>query len=231
VTLKVVTTAARRSKRAGRPESSAPTREVILDTAERLFAARGVDGLALRDLAQEMGLTAPSLYNHFSSKQALYEAVLERGLRPIFNLIVEAWHPGAVRPDQVRSTAERLTAHLSTHPHLARLLQRALLDQPGRFHVQISHWLSPIYRHGLAVIRESADTAGWEPAEVPYLAIGLFGLMFSYFINVSALESFDAWGDDAFSARSLKVQRQFLEKALARLLSLRPHAARRNRVI
>ena len=72
------------------PPAAVPTREAILDAAERLFSARGVDGVAVRDLAREMGLTPSSLYNHFSGKQALYEAVLERGLRPIVDLVAAA---------------------------------------------------------------------------------------------------------------------------------------------
>src|SRR5439155_11666267 len=71
--------------------TSAPTRELILDTAERLFAARGVDGVAVRDLAREMGITASSLYNHFPGKRALYDAVLARGLGPIVETVAVAW--------------------------------------------------------------------------------------------------------------------------------------------
>ncbi|MGH8701293.1 MAG: TetR/AcrR family transcriptional regulator, partial [Burkholderiales bacterium] len=66
-------TTVRKANRAASPETAPPTREVILDTAERLFAVHGVDSVALRDLARDMNLTAPSLYNHFPSKQALYD--------------------------------------------------------------------------------------------------------------------------------------------------------------
>jgi AcrR family transcriptional regulator len=96
----------RKSKRAAAAESAPPTREVILDTAERLFAMHGVDSVALRDLAREMNLTAPSLYNHFPSKQALYDAVLERGLQPILAAVAEAWHPGALRLEQMRASTK-----------------------------------------------------------------------------------------------------------------------------
>ena len=64
-----------------------PTREVILDAAERLFSAHGVDGVAVRDLARELQLTPSSLYNHFPGKQALCEAVLRARLRPIVELV------------------------------------------------------------------------------------------------------------------------------------------------
>jgi AcrR family transcriptional regulator len=195
-----------------------PTREVILDTAERLFAAHGVDGVAVRDLAREMNLTAPSLYNHFPGKQALYDAVLERGLRPIVETVAEAWQPGALRPDQMRLTVDRLIEHLATHPHLARLLQRALLEEGGHVHSLMAKWLAPLYRQGLDVIQATADEAGWEADELPHLTLGLFGMVFSYFTNAAALQSIAGWAGGPMSARSLAVQRRFLEKAIYRLL-------------
>src|SRR5438445_11968614 len=106
-------------RRAGHGAAALPTREVILDTAERLFAARGVEGVAVRDLAREMGITASSLYNHFPGKQALYDAVLERGLGPIVDVV--AGQDGQPVERRVHATLDRLTAHLTRHPHLARL--------------------------------------------------------------------------------------------------------------
>ncbi|MFQ5664963.1 MAG: TetR/AcrR family transcriptional regulator [Candidatus Binatia bacterium] len=204
-----------------------------MDTAEQLFAAQGVDRVALRDLARAMHLTAPSLYNHFSSKQDLYDAVLARGLRPILEAVAEAWHPGALRPEQMRVTVDKLTAHLAVHPHLARLMQRALLEQSGSVQKLIARWLTPLYRQGIAVIRESAREAGWAPDEVPHLALGLFGMVFSYFINASALETLGAGDGKPMSPRALAVQRRFLEKAIYRLLgpggrrTARKHKGRR----
>jgi hypothetical protein len=150
--------------------------------------------------------------------------VLDRGLRPILDLVVEAWHPGGVRLEELRASVDRLTSHLAAHPHLARLLQRALLDRPGQFHTLVSGWLTPLYREGLAVSAETAASAGWEPAAVPHLALGLFGLMFSYFSYVPALKDFAAWSEDPLSAPALRVQRRFLEEALFRLLGPRPGA-------
>jgi AcrR family transcriptional regulator len=212
---------ARDARRSGGGERVLPTREVILDTAERLFALRGIDGVTVRDLAREMGLTAPSLYNHFASKQALYDAVLERGLHPIADLLTQAWHPGALRPENVRATLDRLIAHLAKHPHLARLLQRVLLEETGSVQELISRWLSPLYREGFAVIRETAEVAGWDATELPHLTIGLFGLVFAYFTNTTALRLIAAGAGDPLSARSLEVQRVFMEKAIFRLLGPR----------
>jgi TetR/AcrR family transcriptional regulator len=206
-----------------------PTREIILDTAEHLFAVRGADAVTVRDLAREMNLTAPSLYNHFPSKQALYDAVLERGLHPIVDILIEAWHPGALRFDQMRVALDRLMTHLGKHPHLGRLLQRALLEETGTAQTLIARWLGPVYQQGLAVISETADDAGWEPAELPHLALGLFGLVFSYFTNIVALQRFGNAGPDSLSPNALTVQRRFLEKAVYRLLGPRRRSGNRRK--
>lgn len=205
----------------GRPRvdpAAQPTREAILDAAERLFTANGVDGVTMRDLAQHLGLTAPSLYNHFAGKQALYDAVLERGLRPLIDILVDAWAPGALEPDRMRATLDRVTGHLVQHPHLGRLLQRALLEESGGLHPLLARWLGPVYREGLAVIEASAADAGWTAEELPYLALGLFGLIFSYFVNTAALRDIAAPGAEPLSPQALAAQRRFLEKAVYRLL-------------
>lgn len=209
-------------KREATREPVPATRDVILDTAEQLFAVRGVDGVALRDLAREMNLTAPSLYNHFPSKQALYDAVLERGLRPIMEIVAEAWYPGALRPEQVRATVDKMITHLAAHPHLGRLLQRALLDESGSVQKLIARWLTPLYREGVNVIRESASIAGWDPEEVPHLVLGLFGMVFAYFTNAAGLQTFTGRGGEPMSPRALAIQRRFQEKAIYRLLG--PHS-------
>ena len=197
----------------------APTREVILDTAERLFAARGVEGVAVRDLAREMGITASSLYNHFPGKQALYDAVLERGLGPIVDVV--AGQDG-LGPERVHATLDRLTAHLARHPHLARLLQRALLEESAAVQALLARWVGSLYREGIAVVRKAARDAGWEAEQVPHLGVALFGMIFAYFTNATALRRLAGWGDDPFSARALAVQRRFLEQAIIRLLGPRP---------
>ena len=66
------------------------TAERILDAAEELFANHGYAGTALRDVASAVGLQTPSLYNHFPSKDALYAAVLERGIAPVLRALTSS---------------------------------------------------------------------------------------------------------------------------------------------
>src|SRR5437588_7471907 len=61
-------------------------RATILEAAGQLFGERGYDGTTLDDVAAAAGVTKPIIYRHFSSKQGLYLALLERHRQdlPIF---------------------------------------------------------------------------------------------------------------------------------------------------
>ena len=66
------------------------TSERILDAAEDCFARKGFAGTTLRDVADHVGIRIPSLYNHFPNKDALYAAVLHRGISPLLALLAQS---------------------------------------------------------------------------------------------------------------------------------------------
>ena len=64
-----------------RPESDPEPSTVaatIARVAARLFAERGFDATSIREIATASGVTKPTLYYHFGSKQGLGEAILTR---------------------------------------------------------------------------------------------------------------------------------------------------------
>lgn len=54
------------------------TSERLLDAAERLFAARGVDAVSVRAVNAAAGANVAAVHYHFGSKEALVDAVLRR---------------------------------------------------------------------------------------------------------------------------------------------------------
>lgn len=54
----------------------AATSREIRDTARRVLVEQGLEGLALRAVARDMGITAPALYRYYNSREHLLEAVV-----------------------------------------------------------------------------------------------------------------------------------------------------------
>ena len=53
------------------------TKQKIIEKALELFSVHGYDAVSVGDRAKAVGIKAPSLYNHFQSKQAIFEAIVE----------------------------------------------------------------------------------------------------------------------------------------------------------
>ncbi len=53
------------------------TKQKILDKALELFSAQGYDAVSVGEIAKAVGIKAPSLYNHFPSKRAIFDAIVE----------------------------------------------------------------------------------------------------------------------------------------------------------
>lgn len=62
-----------------RARRHARTRSEILDAAWRRAEQHGLGNLSLRDLAQDVGMRAPSLYTYFPSKAAIFDAMFAEG--------------------------------------------------------------------------------------------------------------------------------------------------------
>ncbi len=53
------------------------TKKMILKKALELFSESGYDAVSVGKIARAVGIKAPSLYNHFPSKQAIFDAIVE----------------------------------------------------------------------------------------------------------------------------------------------------------
>ena len=57
------------------------TKEQILLTALELFSQRGFDAVSVSDIAGKLGITKGALYRHYTSKQDIFEKIVERMYR------------------------------------------------------------------------------------------------------------------------------------------------------
>lgn len=101
----------------------------IVQTARRHFARFGYDGLVMKSVAAECGVTEAALYRYFASKEALYEAVIRDAAADVD--IPRLLAPVADTTDVGRLLLTVARAILRIHverPELARLLFHCSLD-------------------------------------------------------------------------------------------------------
>jgi AcrR family transcriptional regulator len=62
----------------------------ILDAARELLVTEGYDAVSTRRIADAVGVTATSIYLHFESKNALFEALVDEGMDCLYARLTEA---------------------------------------------------------------------------------------------------------------------------------------------
>jgi AcrR family transcriptional regulator len=106
----------------GRRRRRTLTRDELFEHALAIVDAEGLQALTMRRLARELGVKAPSLYNHVSSKEALVEGALSR-MRSEMRL------PDAQPEDWMSSMEAILSEYrrvLTAHPNMMPLAGRRL---------------------------------------------------------------------------------------------------------
>jgi AcrR family transcriptional regulator len=173
----MTTDAGRRVRRPSRGPGS------LLEVAVGEFITRGYDATSMEDLSRAAGITKSSFYHHFSSKEALLRAALERALSGLFAILDE---PGAVEGSPVerlrhivRGQVEVLTEDL---PYVTLLLrvrgntdtERWALEQRRAFDARVA-----------AIVREAVEQgqvqADVDPALAARLLSGLVNSVVEWF--------------------------------------------------
>lgn len=123
------------------PERSARVAEIV-DTARELLEREGPAGLTMRRVAGAMGIRAPSLYKHVSSKEELEALLMAEAFRGM-----GAELRGAIARAQNAGSKTTTLAELGRayrrwalgHPHLYRLVTNGPLPR-GRLPEGLEAW-------------------------------------------------------------------------------------------
>src|SRR6266851_1249752 len=112
-------------KRTGRPRAQdAPVMvEQILDVAFRAFATYGYDGVAVRTLNRELGVSHNLIHQRFGSKQGLWYAAVDRAFGQQVTQLATAFDPTLSDPlDQLNHAIRRFVHYSAERPELLGLM-------------------------------------------------------------------------------------------------------------
>lgn len=188
----------------------------IMDVAEALFARQGYDGTSLRQIAKQAGIREPGLYNHFSGKQNLYEAVLHRALTPL----TEVLSSHLDRASQLRHYTDLpaiLTDLLLEYPHTAALFQQSMLgDSHSIGGPQVRDWLDRLMQQGMRNMESMGPPGEEDSATLAMNVIAIFNLTMGYFLSQRAFDSL--CGGEIKSPENIARHKSLLRKVIRAML-------------
>ncbi len=171
-------------------EEALETRNLILDTAERVFLERGVSRTSLEMIARAAGLTRGAIYWHFRNKADLFDAMMSRVVLPMEEMAARASDGDLDDPvAHVRACALNVLDHLTSDPQCQRVFEICChkveyVDEMMQVRQRHIEARSNCLRHMERGLRNAAKKGLLEPSVDPRLAaIGLHALVDGLIMN------------------------------------------------
>ncbi len=128
------------------------SREAVVDGALALAGEAGMDGLTIRRLAHQLGVTPMALYWHFKNKDELLVGMADR----VWSLVDSGVDPALSWPEQLRALMRSLVGVLRAHPDVTPLLGSVGVTRTSSCLPITDAALSILHRAGYSP-RQSAD--------------------------------------------------------------------------
>lgn len=157
------------------------TRRAILDAAYSLIIEQGYAATSMRQIAERTGLALGGIYNHFSSKEEVFRAIIEER-HPFFQIIpLLNAAEGKTVEEFVRNAAHSLVAELGHHPDFLNLMLTEIVEFKSQ-HVSV------VFDKLLSMILPLAERMGSLDGNLrrippPVLLRAFLGMFFSYYIT------------------------------------------------
>ncbi len=196
------------SARIGKRDAEA-SRRLLLKAARAEFAAKGLMGARVDEIARSAGLNKQLVYHYFGSKDELYQAVLE-GVYAEIREQERALSLGDLPPEEAM---EKLIGfsfdYLAEHPDFIALLNDE--NGQGARHLGGSRRLHEMHSPLIALVRRTLRNGAARGAfrrdmDALQLYISIAGLAYFYFSNNRTLSAI--FGRDLGSARAIAARRR-----------------------
>lgn len=102
----------------------------ILQTALALFSEKGYDATSVREICEAAGITKPTLYHFFGSKDGVYRALVEGALEDFQRTIERAVEPPGTALERLQRVARGYFDSAMRQRELVRLIL-ALVHNPS----------------------------------------------------------------------------------------------------
>ena len=157
------------------------TRLAIEEAAFELFMEQGYHATSTRQIADRAGLALGGIYNHFSSKEEIFAAIIldKHPYKQVLPIVLAA--EGDTAEELIRNAARALVTELGSRPELLKLIFIELVEFNGK-HVsniinEIAPKLIPMFEKMIHVRKNLRKIPP------PVLVRSFLGMFFSFYIT------------------------------------------------
>ena len=134
----------------------AAAQETILEAALEAFAQRGYDGVSVRELNRQVGVSHNLVHHYFGSKDALWRAAIDYGL----NRVNDTWRLEDLGPltdpvEKMKLGLRRFLEVTARAPAVQRILEYEAAIGGPRLDYIAERYVVPFLRPGLARFEET----------------------------------------------------------------------------
>ncbi len=144
----------------------------LLDAAQAVFAEAGLQAASLRAIARKAGCDPALIYYHFASKEALFEALLDRRFPAVRSDMEGLADPSDPRPTSLRLWEVLLIyhRHLSQDPGLRSLVRGEIVKGAEGVTTVIEGQMRPVVAAIRRIFEQGIQRGDLRPELQPMLA-------------------------------------------------------------
>ncbi|MCX6547188.1 MAG: TetR/AcrR family transcriptional regulator [Geothrix sp.] len=144
----------------------------LLDAAQAVFAREGIKAASLRAIARKAGCDPALIYYHFASKEALFQAVLERRFPAVLADMERLADPADGRPTALRLWDVLLIyrRHLKDDPGIRALIRGEIVRGAEGLSPLLADQIRPLTASIARVFAQGIERGEVRPEIQPMLA-------------------------------------------------------------
>lgn len=185
-------------------------RQLILEKALELFCVRGYDAVGVQEIADQSGITKPTLYYYFGSKQGLMEAILQENSSVLEARLREAVETKGDIPEVLYRVARAYFDFAGSHWQFYRfMLSQFYAGKKSEGFRAVYPLIQEYYRLVVKIFEDSADRLGNMGGRQEQFAVSFMGILDSHMMMLGRNQD-DEVGLVMTDQHTYEIVRQFL---------------------
>lgn len=159
------------------------TRQMILQQADELFAAKGYSGVSMREVAEACQISKAAIYYHFKNKENLYIENMRQALEALEQVVKQASSQGAACHERMTNIAIAYLGLVMRKKSLIRLAA----ERMGELGAETEELV--VSYHGLipgiveSVLADGIEKREFRPVNVSFAALCFVGVLNGFIIE------------------------------------------------